>query len=142
MNASSDHSVECQGTMQIIIPDGFSYCDMDGNANNLGPVKLDYIRGRGNSTWKNEKKPYKIKLDKKANVLGLGENKHWVLLVNVADKTVIKDRLVGVLGDQLGFEYTPNGVPVDVVMVAKKDGEEVSRTNFGQLSFGRADQGG
>ena len=131
MNSSSDHSVRCTGTMQIVVPEGFTYCDMDGTPKDLGPVKLEYIRGRGNSTWDQSKKPYKIKLDKKADVLGLGSNKHWVLLANSMDTTVIKNRFVGVMGDQLGFEYTPNGVPVDVVMVARKDGEEVSRRDLG-----------
>lgn len=49
------------------------------------------IRGRGNSTWSEGvrygKKPYKLKLGKKANLLGLGThgkgtNKHWCLLAN------------------------------------------------------------
>lgn len=62
MNGSKDHSVECSGTMQITVPEGFQYCDMDEEPESLGPVELDYIRGRGNSTWKIEKKPYKIKV--------------------------------------------------------------------------------
>jgi len=131
MNASEDHTVRCTGTMQIIVPEGFTYCDTDAAPESLGPVGLEYIRGRGHTTWDYPKKPYRIKLDKKADVLGLGESKHWVLLANYLDETLIKDRLVGVLGDELGFEYTPNGVPVDVVMVARKDGEEVSRENLG-----------
>ena len=131
MNASEDHSVKCTGTMQIIVPEGFAYCDMDAAPESLGPVDLEYIRGRGHTTWEYPKKPYRIKLDKKANVLGLGESKHWVLLANCLDETLIKDRLIGVLGDALGFEYTPNGVPVDVVMIARKDGEEVSRESLG-----------
>ena len=131
MNASEDHSVRCTGTMQIIVPEGFAYCDMDAAPESLGPVDLEYIRGRGHTTWEYPKKPYRIKLDKKADVLGLGESKHWVLLANCLDETLIKDRLVGALGDELGFEYTPNGVPVDVVMVARKDGEEVSRESLG-----------
>ena len=131
MNSSSDHSVECYGTMQIIVPPGFMYCDMAKAPSSLGPVQLDYIRGRGNSTWDYEKKPYKIKLNKKENVLGMGKNKHWVLLANTLDSTGFKNRFTGVLGDALGFEFTPNGLPVDVVMVAKKDGEEYARINLG-----------
>ena len=50
MNSSSDHSVRCTGTMQIVVPEGFTYCDMEGTPKDLGPVKLEYIRGRGNST--------------------------------------------------------------------------------------------
>ena len=46
------------------------------------------IRGRGNSTWEwYPKKPYRIKLDKKASLLGLDEDKDWVLLANYRDPT-------------------------------------------------------
>ena len=37
------------------------------------------IRGRGNSTWGQPKKPYRLKLDKKTDLLGMGKSKHWVL---------------------------------------------------------------
>ena len=131
MNSSSDHSVDCYGTMQIIVPGGFMYCDMAKAPSSLRPVQLEYIRGRGNSTWTFEKKPYRIKLSKKVNILELGKNKHWVLLANTLDPTGFKNRFTGVLGDALGFEFTPNGLPVDVVMVAKRDGEEYARINLG-----------
>ena len=45
------------------------------------------IRGRGNSTWGQPKKPYKLKLDKKTDVFGMGKNKHWVLLANYMDES-------------------------------------------------------
>ena len=131
MNSSIDHSVECYGTMEIKVPEGFTYCDTDNAPQGLGPVALDYIRGRGNSTWNGPKKPYKIKLEKKQDVLGLGENKHWLLMANTFDVTSFKNRFTGWLGDALGMEYTPRGVPVDVVMVAKRDGEETGRQNLG-----------
>jgi len=44
------------GYIQVIGEDGLTY-EYDGD--------LEYIKGRGNSTWKMEKKPYNIKLDKK-----------------------------------------------------------------------------
>lgn len=135
MNGSKDHSVECSGTMRISVPEGFQYCDLDKAPESLGPVKLDYIRGRGNSTWKIEKKPYKIKLKNAADIFGLGENKHWVLLANALDPTAIKNRWVGWLGDELGFAFTPRGVPVDVVMIGKRDGEEISREYLGNYLF-------
>ena len=36
------------------------------------------IRGRGHSTWEWPKKPYKIKLDDKASLLGMSEAKRCV----------------------------------------------------------------
>ena len=38
------------------------------------------IRGRGHSSWKGPKKPYKIKLAKKTAMMGMPKNKHWALL--------------------------------------------------------------
>ena len=46
------------------------------------------IRGRGNSTWSQPKKPYRLKLDKKADVFGMGKSKHWVLLANSPDDSL------------------------------------------------------
>ena len=135
MNASKDHSVECYGTMQINVPEGFQYCDLDTVPESLGPVDLEYIRGRGNSTWNAEKKPYKLKLKKKTDIFGLGKNKHWVLLANAFDTTAFKNRLTGWLGDEIGLDFTPRGVSVDVVMIARRDGTEISREYLGNYLF-------
>ena len=135
MNNSPNHSVECKGSMKIIVPDKFKYCDLEIAPESLGPVPLDYIRGRGNSTWKAAKKPYKIKLKDNADAFGLGENKHWVLLANAFDTTTFKNRFVGWLGDELNFEFTPRGVPVDVIMIGKQNGEEISREYLGNYLF-------
>lgn len=50
------------------------------------------ISGRGNSTWYwSNKKPYKLKFDKKTSVLGMHAAKDWVLLANFADKSLIRN---------------------------------------------------
>ena len=120
---SVDHSVYCYGTISIVVPEGFHYFDFEDLAcESLEGLEMS-IRGRGNSTWeRSPKKPFKIKLDKKTDVLGLGENKHWALLANYFDQTLIRDRITAWLGDKLGFEWTPRGVPVDVVMVGEEYG--------------------
>ena len=46
------------------------------------------IRGRGNSTWKQPKKPFQIKFDKKVSFFDMKEDKKWVLLANYLDKTM------------------------------------------------------
>ena len=117
MNQSEDHSVSCEGTVSIDVPDDFRYCDMPTEipCEDLAERAMT-IRGRGNSTWRAEKKPYKLKLENKADLFGLGENKHWVLLANAYDKTLMKDRITAWLGDEIGMAYTPRGYPVDLVM--------------------------
>lgn len=122
MNSDPDHATKCVGTFTLDVPDGFHYSD----APLLVPEDITdmamEIRGRGNSSWEASKKPYKIKLDKKTSVLGLGKNKHWVLVANAYDKTLIKDRITAWLGDEIGFEFTPTGYPVDVVMSGEQFG--------------------
>lgn len=82
-------------------------------ATNLG---IEFFRGRGNSTWRQAKKPFKFKLETKANLFGMGSNKHWTLLANFNDKSLSLDRLAGWLGDQMGMPFTPRGVPVDLYL--------------------------
>jgi len=65
------------------------------------------VKGRGNSTWDMPKKPYRIKLDKKASLLGMPENKNWVLLANYADKTLMRNELAFSLSRTIGRAFTP-----------------------------------
>lgn len=77
------------------------------------------IKGRGNSTWGMPKKPYRIKLDAKSDILGLGEEKDWVLLANYADKTLIRNKLAFNLAADFGLDYTSKCENVDVVLNGK-----------------------
>lgn len=74
------------------------------------------IRGRGNSTWKWEKKPYKIHFDEPTSILGLPAAEEWALLSNYADKSLMRNRLAQVMASQLSFEYCPTQVCVDVFL--------------------------
>ena len=66
------------------------------------------IRGRGNSTWEwYPKKPYRLKLDEKAEILGLAADKDWVLLANYRDPTHLMNTFVFEMGAGLGIPY-PN----------------------------------
>ena len=74
------------------------------------------IRGRGNSTWNFPKKPYKIKLGKKASLLGMNESKQWVLLANHADKSLLRNEVGFELSRRIGLIYTPACKFVDVIL--------------------------
>lgn len=79
------------------------------------------IKGRGNSTWGMPKKPYKFKLDEKANILGLGKAKNWVLLANYCDPSGIRNSLAlncGKMMDDIKNETT-DCVLVEVVLNGK-----------------------
>ncbi len=64
--------------------------------------KADQIRGRGNSTWDYAKKPYNVYLGQSADLLHLGEAKHWVLLANAIDETNLRNWLVYNFADRIG----------------------------------------
>ena len=122
MNEASNHEYKAEGvTMDLIVPPGYDNPEddlWDGVSDYVGEsnLSLEFIRGRGNSTWRAPKKPYKIKLDDRANLFGMGANRHWVLIANYYDTSLTVDRMIGWLGDQMGFDFTPRGVPVDLFM--------------------------
>jgi len=86
----------------------------------VGGIKL-----RGNSTLGYDKKPYRIKFDKKQDVLGLGKAKSWVLLANFLDPARIRNDIAYSFGSRLskmtaettGFEvFVPRTRPVEVYL--------------------------
>lgn len=79
------------------------------------------IKGRGNSTWWLPKKPYKIKLEKKADLFGFGKNKHWVLLANYLDESLMRNRVAFDLSGQLGLPYVKS-TWVDLVLNGRPNG--------------------
>lgn len=90
---------------------------IDGNNKfkDLAKVKTR-IKGRGNSTWSKPKKPYRLKLDKKASLFNLPEAKDWVLLANYNDYTLMTNAVAMKIGKQLGLPYTHDIVAVDVTI--------------------------
>lgn len=74
------------------------------------------IRGRGNSTWGWPKKPWKVKLDEKASLLGMPEDKEWALLANYADRTLVRNITAMKLSDICGFSWTPKMCSVEVYL--------------------------
>lgn len=73
------------------------------------------LKGRGNSTWGLEKSPFQIKLDRKADILGLGERKKWVLLANFIDETAgLRNDFAFKLAEVLGEKYAAKGEFVEL----------------------------
>lgn len=115
MNQDLNHETECYGNMTLKVPDGY-VSEYSSEVYKTETYELDYLRGRGNSTWAPDKKPYKMKLSKKADLLGMGKNKHWVLLANYYDVSMLRNKFTYWLGAKMGMEYTPQCVFADVVM--------------------------
>ena len=95
---------------------GGTYYIVDKNdpANNVGssaaPLPLE-IKGRGHSSWKGAKKPYKLKLGDKASLLGMNKNKHWALL------KFYEPTIAGMeLGRIMGMDWTASTRPIEVTL--------------------------
>ena len=84
--------------------------------------ELDYIKGRGNSTWNHDKKPYNIKLESKADLFGMGKHKSWCLLANATDAAIIRNYLAYNLALQFGVPYTSETHFVNVYLNGKYAG--------------------
>ncbi len=76
------------------------------------------IRGRGNSTWiaPTDKKPYKLKLDAAAPLLGLPADKNWALLANYYDRTMLREALAFSWGNASSLAWTPRTVFVELIL--------------------------
>lgn len=99
-----EHQIESQLT--IISNDGTKLLSEPGTT-----------RERGNGSRTFPKKPWRIKLDKKQNVLDApAKAKKWTLLNNYSDKTLMRNLLAFELSRRLGLPYTPYGTAVDVLM--------------------------
>ncbi len=101
-------------------------CTIQGNAEYTSETQLYsgamQIRGRGNYTWVHDKKPYKIKLDTKTDVLGMGTSKHWVLLAEYMDPTHLRNEIMPELSRMVGMEYTADSKAVAVVLNGEYNG--------------------
>lgn len=77
---------------------------------------LESVKGRGNATWEEEKKPYNLKLKTEADLLGMGTAQNWVLLANAYDPTHIRNKLIYDTARELGMAYSPESQWVDLYL--------------------------
>ena len=74
------------------------------------------IRGRGNSTWGQPKKPYALKLDSKQKIMGMPKHKRWVLIANYLDNSFMRNQMAFYLSGRLGLDYTVRGEFCDLIL--------------------------
>lgn len=76
---------------------------------------IDMLRGRGNSTWVADKKPYHLKLDARTDLLDIGQpSRKWVLLADAIDASLIRNIMTLDLARELGIASTPHAEHVDL----------------------------
>ena len=102
------------------------YLDAKGIAGyeNIGsataPLNME-IKGRGNYSWTGfDKKPYRIKLADKQQLLGMNKSKHFTLLAHADDSNDRKGFMRNAVGFELskliGMAYTPDAKPLELVL--------------------------
>ena len=110
-------------TEGLVRPEYDGHCYITGDPSLKDYKKCQYdgalkLHVRGNSTAYERKKPYKLKLDKKTDVFGLGngtKSKHWVLLANYNDDSQMRNKLFYDFSEKLGL-VAMKSTWVDVVM--------------------------
>ena len=100
VNGDKDHETKAKGDATIL------------GANDLNEAAVE-IKGRGNASWGRAKKSYQIKLDSKANVLGMGKSKKWILLPSAADLSMVRSAIGFDLAQKLDMEHASNWKYVD-----------------------------
>ena len=107
------------------------------------------VKGRGNSTWGWEKKPYALKLDSKQEVLGMPKHKRWCLIANYMDRTHLRNRVAYYISENTDLAYTTrnkyaelyfNGAYYGLFLLTEQIKEDKNRVNITEL--GSSDNSG
>ena len=86
----------------------------DGSLKSVFKADSVKIKGRGNTTWWSyPKKPYRFNLSHKANFIGSGETRKWVLLANWMDRPLLRNAVAFEAARQTSIERTPSGTFVE-----------------------------
>ena len=139
-----DKSSYVEGSLEII---------GDGNFEGLEETNMK-IKGRGNSTWwictdasagaVVGKCPYQLKFGDKTSILGMPEDKKWVLLAEKSDKSMIRNKIARYMGGLSDLEYTPNAEYVELFinedyqgtyLIGQKVEESSNRVDIGDDGY-------
>lgn len=85
-------------------------------------ASLDYIKGRGNSTWMLSKKPYNIKFESKTNLFGLGKAKKFSLIASANEQSLIRNKITYDLAEDVGLLYSSKSQHIDLYINGTYEG--------------------
>ncbi len=92
-----------------------SYTLVAGTGNSYYTGDMENIHCRGNVSWTDtDKKSYQIKLTEKKDFFGMGEDKHWLLIANAFDNTLLRNTLALDIAKGIGLSFTSDAEYVDV----------------------------
>ena len=100
---------------EVYVPGTYTITDVNQGVVHSGALQ---IKGRGNTTWEAQKKPYRLNLGTKTPLLGITANqKNWALLANFYDPSRMANAFAWELGYRMsGLVWTPEYRTVEVVL--------------------------
>lgn len=99
----------------IYVPGTVVFKDPDGMYSDVPELECSMqIRGRGNTTWNNAKKAYKIKLDEKNKVFGMKGDSDWAILAEWSDGTLLRNQAAMQISRIVGMSWTPRCCSAEV----------------------------
>ena len=106
------------------IKDGSKNVKYLGNRMTLDGLSFDdvEVKGRGNATWWHDKRPYQIKLAEKADLLGLGKRRKWILLSNYIDQSNLRTDMAFYIEKMLGEKFAYRGEFVELYVNDEYEG--------------------
>lgn len=99
---SEDKSNEASATGAVVNPDG-----------SVDNTTIKKIKGRGNTTWGKDKKPFNVTYDERVSIGDMGECKKFSFLANYQDSTLSRNRILYDLSDAVGMPYASDSRYVD-----------------------------
>ena len=75
---------------------------------------MDHLKGRGNATWGGAKKPYNVRLQDRASLLGYGESRKWNLIANHFDRSMMNNIIASEIARGMGVPFVHGHSPVDL----------------------------
>lgn len=75
---------------------------------------LEHVKGRGNSSFQQPKRPYQIKFASRQSLFGMPAAKRWVLLANHKDHSLVRNSVLFEAARRLGERYPNDSAFVDL----------------------------
>ncbi len=112
-------TINTENTVSITSKDSYINCSisLESFKNEWNYSGTGKIKGRGNSSWLwYPKKPFRLKLDEKDNLLGLKSDRDWVLLADYRDPTHLMNTYAFTVGQGLDIPYPNHSRYVEVTL--------------------------
>jgi hypothetical protein len=143
---SQQNAVNCQNHLIFVhsyVPMTLTLTGKNAAGNDTTYISVtdykDSIRGRGNSTWAGDKKPYRIHFNEAKSMFGSKKHKSWALLANWYDQTFCLNAVGFELGKRVGLNGTPNQYLVDLYLNGDYKGiyqiTDIVHVNKGRLEI-------